>query len=280
MSAGVLDLLAAADAGYRDLYYRWEKEQWEAGKIGLSEDAAGWSDLDPIARRRCADAINWRRMRAERATTALVAFVDAAPTEEQQVFLTTQLVDEARGGVFLDRVASEVLEQAGGDMEGRSAAVMESLDPGVEGLLSRTPGETSERLRRSASPRSGLVEAMAAYHLAVVGVLGLTEGDALLGSEVLRTLPGLHEGLTMMQRDAARHVAFALLFLEEEAGSGAGRRALEEGLASALPGALETLGAAADAAPGAGEADELRLRARADLAAWLKAVKLGVPAFA
>jgi hypothetical protein len=97
---------------------------------------------------------------------------------------------------------------------------------------------------------------------------------------MMRTLPGLREGLTMMQRDAVRHVAFALLFLEDEAGAGPGRKALAAGLGSALPGALEALGAAADAAPGAGVAEDLRLRGRADLAAWLKAVKLGVPAFA
>jgi len=267
--SSVVELVTAEGAGYRDLYYRWEREQWEAGKIDLEADADAWQRLDAIERKRIIDAVDWRRVRAERAASALVAFVDAAPTEEQQVFLTTQLVDEARAGVFLDRVAEVVFGAIEGDMEARSGAATAGLDEGMETLLDVALPRASARLRTANDPDE-LVRAIACYHLGVVGALGLTELAALTRQPGAGAgLPGLQEGWTKIVRDATRHVAFALLFLEEAAVTPGSEKALGSGLADALPLALEAL---------AGEA--LRERARADLASWLRAVKLGAPAIA
>lgn len=278
-SALVLELVTRPGAGYRDLYYRWEHEQWEAGKIDLTGSAGAWSGLDASDRRHLADAVNWRRVRSELATTALVAFVDAAPTEEQQVFLTTQLADDARAGVFLDRVSDEVLGASGQDMDGRSASARETVDPALLRLLERSLTEAAATLRDLPGPEA-LIGAVAAYHLGVVGMLGLTELEELLeGPAATLGTEGLAAGLRMMQRDAARHVAFGLLFLSDVAGDPASNGALAKALNAAVPEVLGVLASLVAAAPGVGTAEELHARATDELGKWLRAVQLRVPAF-
>lgn len=277
----VVKLLEEDRSDYRDLYYRWEQERWEAGAIDLSGAIAAWPDLDGSVRRHLADATHWRRVRSELATTALVAFVDSAPTEEQQVFLTTQLVDEARAGVFLDRVAAEVLGAPGADMAARSGAAGDIVDPELLALLDRSLPEAAAALRAAADPIEPLVSAVAAYHLGVVGMLGLTELWALLEEPAAaRGLAGIAEGLRMIERDTTRHVAFALLFLADSTDDARSRRALERSLDNTVPAVVAALASMAEVAPGLGTADELGERATNDVVQWLRAVKLRVPAFA
>ena len=276
--SSVVELVSLKGAGYRDLYYRWEHEQWEAGKISLETDAAAWPTVDAYARRHLGDAVNWRRVRSELATTALVSFVDAAPTEEQQVFLTTQLADEARAGVFLDRVADEVLGASGQDMATRSGSAAETVPAELHSLLETTLPGAAARLRAASDPARELIGAVASYHLGVLGLLGLTELRALLeGPAGAPSFSGIAAGLAMMERDAIRHVAFALLFLAEAATEDGGA-ALQGAINEVVPRVLALLGEMTSAAPGLGTAEEIQQRGRTELTAWLRAVKLRVPA--
>lgn len=280
-NADVLDLVRQEESGYRDLYYRWEHEQWEAGKIDLTADAGAWEELDPFGRRQIGDCVNWRRMRSELATTALVAFVDAAPTEEQQVFLTTELADEARAGVLLDRVASEVLGDGEQDMAARSAAATRNVDPRVEALLEASLPGAASRLRSAGDPVAELITAVAGYHLGVVGMFGLIEARSLAArSELAEALPGVLRGLTMIERDSVRHVAFALTFLKDSVTGRSRMASFESALNEVLPRVFAALTSLADAAPGLGTPDELREHARGQLTEWLRAVQLNVPAIA
>ncbi|MFN2525080.1 MAG: hypothetical protein ABR505_02280, partial [Actinomycetota bacterium] len=105
--------------GYRSLYYEWEHGQWGAGSIQLATDARAWDELDADWRRALLEALAPFAVGQERASTALVPFVDAAPDEEQQVVLTTHLVDVARHAVFLDRFYAEVAERSEAEMSAR-----------------------------------------------------------------------------------------------------------------------------------------------------------------
>ena len=51
----------------------------------------------------------------ERVTTELLPFAIAAPTDDQRIFLASQIADEARHCVFFDRFYREVLGARGGD---------------------------------------------------------------------------------------------------------------------------------------------------------------------
>lgn len=210
----VVELLNAERSDYRGLYYRWEKEQWEAGAIDLTRDAVDWKALDAGVRAIVAGAIGWRHLRARSATTALVPFVDGAPDEEQQVFLTTELVDEARHIVLFDRFSAEVMGEDASTVTDRAPAVD---DPALRELLLEAFPAVSAELAKAARPGLGLLaEAVTSYQIAVVGLLGLAEQaalDELLSSQGI--LPGLTAGLALAGRDSVRHVAFALRVLQE-----------------------------------------------------------------
>lgn len=278
---GVLALLAGDSSGYRGLYYRWEQEQWEAGKVDLTEDRARWPALDAVERRRIVAGLDWRRVRAELAATGLVAFVDSAPSEEQQVFLTTQLADEARTAVFLDRVATEVFAAEEDDMGDRSSGATETMHPDLGDFLADAMPASAEKLRRSKEPVADLIGAVARYHLCVLGAFGLTELDAVLEPALVALkLPGVAHGVALSRRDSIRHVAFGLRFVEETAGVAPGRASLEAALNSAMPRMAAAFAAVGAPGPGRRSAEDLHSRARNDLSAWLRAVQLRVSASA
>ena len=263
----VLALFAEAGEDPRGLYYLWEQQQWEAGKVDLALDAEQWSAIDPATRRLVADSVAWRRLRAEVATTALVPFVDLAPTEEQQVFLTTQLVDEARHLVFFDRVHAEVAGRAEDRIEERGGIVD---DAHLRVLLTEILPRVAADLR---APDAGLVELAAAvvgFHLVILGAFGLTEQRALTRYLTeLDVLPGIRCGLELEGRAAHRHVAFGLGLVAMLVGRHPEVRvAAEEAFRSSMPEALAALSSIAERAPapylGAGLEDV----ARAALRRW------------
>lgn len=265
----VLQLLATEGDGYRDLYYRWEQQQWEATQISLEDDAARWDDLDPILRRAVGDATDLVHLRANTSAGLLVRYVDAAPSEEIGVFLTTQLVDEARHLVFADRYGAQV--------RGRDGAAMDDRGPAASG---RTPAgrlmaavaDGAEALRTT-DPTT-LVAALGSYQLAVVGGLGLTLLPFLIEAlEGAAELPGWRSGMELVTRDTHRHVAFALRVLAEH---DPGSRIVRGGLDLVMPAVRSMLAAFADAAPLRGAA-ELGARSDALIERWLAAIGGALP---
>jgi ribonucleoside-diphosphate reductase beta chain len=272
----VLALVSDATKDPRSLYYLWEQQQWEAGKVDLTSDAAEWKDVDPQLRRAVSDTVAWRRLRAELATTALVPFVDGAPQEEQQVFLTTHLVDEARHLVFFDRVLTEVLEVHGATIGDRRGLVD---DHSLLRLLTDVLPRFVRELRAGGPDQRPLVTAVTAFHLVTLGALGLTAQRALdryLSENDV--LPGIRRGLELEARDAERHVAFGVVLLAHVVGSERIlARTAAEAVASTLPLVRSALGSAASLAPTVYGKDDLGERAESALDRWLEAVGLEVP---
>lgn len=273
----VADLLRAERSDYRGLYYRWEREQWEAGTIDLEGDASEWRGLSKAARRSVGDAVAWRHLRARQATTALVPFVDIAPNEEQQVFLTTELVDEARHVVLFDRFATEVMGQDATTVAERAPDVG---DPVLRELLLADLPEMSARLAAADALDLGLlVEGVTLYQLGILGLLDLTEQRWLVVHlESEGSLRGLREGLALARRDAARHVAFALRLLEEasaiDAAVTASARAALEDLYPRVAQVLRRTGLPEKTGVGN---DEMNQAAQGSCAAWFEAVGLEPP---
>ena len=271
----VVELLQATRSDYRGLYYRWEQEQWQAGAIDFGSDAEQWPTLDHELRRLVAGAVAWRHLRARQATMVLVPFVDAAPDEEQQVFLTTELVDEARHVVLFDRFATDVL--------GLEADTVASRAPDVEDgalreLLLDVVPEVSRTLAALAIPDlAALVSATSVYQLGIVGVVDLTEQRVL--TEYLRSqevLPGLLKALHLTMRDAARHTAFGMRLLEEGATSAAvvgGRDALENVAPLLERGLRERSGGYGVPS----KSVDMRKAAQTSCAAWFEAVGIEPP---
>lgn len=214
------DVMALMDrdvSEYRQLYYRWERQQWAAGDVDFTVDRRHWVErFSPELKRSFLWGLASFYVGEEQVTNTLVPFVDAAPTEEQQVFLTTQLVDEARHTVFFDRFYTEVLDEQGGDMKERLAAQTDRLNDGFRVLLLEMLPEISQRIRDERDNLDALVEGIVLYHIVVEATLALTGQRFLLNfirEEGL--LPGFRQGFTAVARDESRHVSFGVKFLKE-----------------------------------------------------------------
>lgn len=213
----VLGIIDRATPDYRALYYRWERQQWEAGAIDFTEDRRQWAEVfTPELRRSFLWGLSSFYVGEEQVTNTLVPFVDAAPTEEQQVFLTTQLVDEARHTVFFDRFYSEALEEDGTDMKSRLEAQTDRLNTGFRTLLLEMLPAAAERIRKDLTDMDALVEGVVLYHLVIEATLALTGQRFLLNyTRENDLLPGFRQGFTAVARDESRHVGFGVKFLKE-----------------------------------------------------------------
>jgi ribonucleoside-diphosphate reductase beta chain len=213
----VLSTIDQDTPDYRALYYRWERQQWSAGTIDFAEDRRQWTgEFTPEQRRSFLWGLSSFYVGEEQVTHTLVPFVDAAPTEEQQVFLTTQLVDEARHTVFFDRFYEEVLDEEGGDMKARLERQARRLNDGFRTLLLEMLPEAADAIRREPDNRDALVEGIVLYHIVIEATLALT-GQRFLLDYARRNelLPGFRQGFTAVARDESRHVSFGVKFLKE-----------------------------------------------------------------
>src|ERR671921_2287017 len=101
---------AAAQVSYEDLYARWERGNWRATEIDLTQDRIDWHERLTPEQRRGALWLYALFLHGEDAVTDdLSPYVDAAPLEEQKYFLATQQADEARHSVFFNRFMKEVV---------------------------------------------------------------------------------------------------------------------------------------------------------------------------
>src|SRR5437660_12009692 len=94
---------------YRELYYRWERQQWRAQDLDFSADRKQWEAMSPEERTMRMYGLSSFFQGEACVTDTLAPYVTAMPDEEMRIFLTTQLVDEARHTVFFARFFNEVL---------------------------------------------------------------------------------------------------------------------------------------------------------------------------
>jgi ribonucleoside-diphosphate reductase beta chain len=240
----VLSTIEQDTPNYRALYYRWERQQWSAGTIDFTEDRRQWvEELSPEQRRSFLWGLSSFYVGEEQVTHTLVPFVDAAPTEEQQVFLTTQLVDEARHTVFFDRFYSGALDAEGDDMKSRLERQTRRLNDGFRILLLEMLPAAADAIRRAPDDREKLVEGILLYHIVIEATLALT-GQRFLLDYARRNdlLPGFRQGFTAVARDESRHVSFGVKFLKEMVESDPRYiEVVQRALARALPVSLQVI---------------------------------------
>ena len=163
------DVLAFIDRGienmpsYMDLYRRWESQQWSVGDLDFTLDRQDWLQASDLDRK----ATLWSHRLffngEERVTATLAPFVWAAPTPEIEIFLSTQMVDEARHTVFFDRWWREVVGTDSKNLKDLLAEIRPDTNEGYNTLFYRPPafgssayGEQPERLRRLRGGRDDL----------------------------------------------------------------------------------------------------------------------------
>ena len=94
---------------YRQLYALWERQNWRATELDFSVDREQWVVTPREAQESTIWSLGSFYVGEERVTADLAPFLQAAPTGEIELFLATQLVDEARHAAFFDRFGAEVM---------------------------------------------------------------------------------------------------------------------------------------------------------------------------
>src|SRR5450755_4774918 len=102
---------------YRELYYRWERQQWRSQEIDFTPDRLQWEHMEQQERQDRIYGLSAFFKGEACVTDTLAPYVTAMPDEEMRIFLTTQLVDEARHTVFFARFFKEVLGIDSGSLE-------------------------------------------------------------------------------------------------------------------------------------------------------------------
>ncbi|HEV3234045.1 MAG TPA: ribonucleotide-diphosphate reductase subunit beta [Candidatus Dormibacteraeota bacterium] len=216
---GVLSQGAGA-VSYEDLYLRWERQQWRTELIDFSQDAIDWREKLSDAQR---GQLLWFMTQffhaEERVAMELTPFVDAAPTPDQAIYLTTQVVDESRHCRFFDKFYREALGFDQPTIGDRLGAVKHLLSRGYRDLLGTDLSEVTDRMRAGDHSLETFVRGVVVYHLTIEGTVALSAQRYVL--QFFRDagiMPGFRSGFTAVARDESRHVNFGMKFLKETVG--------------------------------------------------------------
>jgi ribonucleoside-diphosphate reductase beta chain len=225
---------------YGELYDLWERQQWQTQELDFSQDREDWHQRIPEEER-------FQRMYGlssffigeQKVAEELGPIMRAAPTEDQKVFLCTQIADEARHVRFFERFYREVGVLEADGLAEMLAETSAHLNADFGRLFDEMLGRRTERLSHEPEDTEALVEAVTLYHMVIEGMLALTGQHFIMEfNERENTLPAFVEGFGNVARDEHRHVAFGSVFLREKAGEddrykAAIQRTLEESLPAA-----------------------------------------------
>ena len=212
---------AQTDSPYYALWSKAKQLHWDPADVDLTADGAQWA---MIKRDFAAERFPEQILRLcslfyegeESVTRTLAPFCSAVSRAglglDKELFLTTQLYEEAKHFEFFARYFAEVFEEDG-------TITASFMTDAPRAVLVADLEEVTERLRREEDPvrlkatfaeavthYMGVVEAM----LARTGYVGAHDALAARG-----WLPGLQEGFRLIKRDEGRHVAFGMRCIAE-----------------------------------------------------------------
>jgi ribonucleoside-diphosphate reductase beta chain len=205
------------------LYQRWENQHWAVGELDYDRDRAIWAELRPFHRQELMHSLAEIEVGEASVTATLSSLIEHARLEGDQLYLATQIADEARHVKFFQTYLDQVI---GIDLTTETSQLRAGTDYGhyFDPELRRV----TKNVHINSGDPVAWQAASTYYHLATEGILAAT---ALRTTRQLaRTLglPVLDIGLTNVTRDESRHISFGLL---------AARRAVSEGLGESLAAA-------------------------------------------
>jgi ribonucleoside-diphosphate reductase beta chain len=224
---------------YAELYNLWERQQWSVQDLDFARDRQDWLErMGPEERFARMYGLSAFFIGEQKVADELGPIMRAAPTEEQRIFLCTQIADEARHVRFFDRFYAEVgVLEGAEDLASRLRRTEEHLNEAFGELFDGQLKPRVERLAAEPSDTETLVEAITLYHMVIEGVLALTGQHFIIDYNTRQgTLPGFVEGFSNVARDEHRHIAFGVRFLTDMARQDERyREAIQRMLAEALP---------------------------------------------
>src|SRR6184192_1903593 len=201
---------------YRELFYRWERQQWRAQEIDFTPDRLQFEAMSPQARQERMYGLSAFFRGEACVTDTLGPYITAMPDEEMRIFLTTQLVDEARHTVFFARFFREVLGVNKDTLEDTLEVTLEYMNSHLQYILIEALSEVAERIRQEPKNLAHLVEGITLYHVVVEGTMALAGQRSILDFYRQNNLfPAFRGGFTAVARDESRHVVFGVKFLRD-----------------------------------------------------------------
>jgi ribonucleoside-diphosphate reductase beta chain len=231
--------------GYRQLYELWERQHWATQDLDFSQDRIDWHErIPPEERFQRMYGLSGFFIGEQRVTDELGPIMRAAPTEEQRIFLSTQIADEARHVRFFNRFYEEVgVLDGADDLAARLRATEEHLNESFGELFDGMLKSRVDRIADDPENTELLVECVTLYHMIIEGALALTGQHFIIEyNEEQKTLPGFVKGFQNVARDEHRHIAFGVRFLTDMAKENPSYRdAMQRTMQEALPIADQVL---------------------------------------
>lgn len=228
---------------YRDLYHRWEKQQWSTQDLDFSADREQWANVAEESRPVFIAGYVIFFQGEVSVTNTLIPYMLAVPREEQRFFLSTQMVDEVRHAIFFDKFFREALLVSGPDVEATLTQIRPLLQEAPRRILLEGLVEMGQRIASDPRNMDYLVEGITLYHIITEGTLALAgQRNMLNRNRRLGWYPGFQQGFTAVARDESRHILFGVRFLRDMVQQD--RRyanIIRETLARWLPDVQETL---------------------------------------
>ncbi len=201
---------------YEQLYAVWERQNWRAHELDFSVDREHWLVSPSEAQRHTAFSVGSFYVGEERVTADLAPFLLAAPSGEVEAFLATQLVDEMRHAVFLDRWASEVMGLESGSFRERLHEIEDRMLGPWHFLFDDSLREIANRIKDRPNDLELFVEGIVTYHMVTEGVLAMPGQRVMIEYTADHELyPGFNQGFRLVEQDEHRHIAFGVRFLKD-----------------------------------------------------------------
>src|SRR5688500_2626357 len=220
----------------QQLYALWERQHWQSQAVDLERDKEQWAELSEEQREEHLWGLSSFFVGEERVATQFSGLVMAYEDEQEEAFLTTQQVDEARHMQLCDRWYREVPGYGDAPIPGRLQMARHDVSDAFLELFDGVLVDTGKRLIDDPQNIEAKVDYIVTYHLLIEGVLALT-GQHFMTQffETRGILPGFVEGFTNISRDEHRHVAYGTWFLQQKARDERYAKRIQDRITELLP---------------------------------------------
>jgi ribonucleoside-diphosphate reductase beta chain len=223
------------------LYRLWEKQNWVSHQIDLEQDRRDWEAMDEELREEMLWGLSAFFVGEERVTNEFSGLVLAAEDKNEEAFLLTQQVDEARHAQHFNRLYEEVFRYDG-SFEDRLEQARHDLTADYFKLFDGYLVEAHQALLSNPGDTAAKVDFVTTYHMVIEGTLALT-GQYFQTDNLERRgiLPGHLKAFNLIAQDEHRHVAWGTWFLQQKARDPELARRIQDKLMETLPAAAGVL---------------------------------------
>lgn len=200
------------------LYHKAKKlGTWDPRDIDLTQDKEDWARIPDEYKERLLPLILGFQAGEEAVTLDLLPLIMTIAREgrlEEEMFLTTFLWEEAKHTEFFRRVLDEAIQVSDDFHTFRSVITEPDTEPNNNrDLFGEELPQQMGLLLTDPSPVNQ-VRASVLYNMIIEGVLAETGYQSFFRVlTATNSMPGLKQGLRLIQRDESRHIAYGVFLI-------------------------------------------------------------------